>query len=219
MQFIDTEELLTMKTFETSGAFADNYKFLIGSILPRPIAVVSTRNLDGSNNVAPFSFFTAVSAKPMIIAFCPMIRSSTSKMKDTPVNILREKEFVINFVSESIVEKINLTSTELPYGEDEFKFAGLTPIDSVVVKAKRIKESLVHFECIFRDRLNYGDDPGAGQLITGEVVRVHVAEEILENGRIITSKLKPVGRGAGNDYFRCTDVFTLDRLMKTQIQK
>jgi flavin reductase (DIM6/NTAB) family NADH-FMN oxidoreductase RutF len=210
---------MNMKTFETNGAFADNYKFLIGSILPRPIAVVSTRNLDGSNNVAPFSFFTAISAKPMIIAFCPMVRSSNGTIKDTPVNILREKEFVVNIVHEAIAEKINLTSTELPYGEDEFKFAGLTPIDSEVVKAKRIKESLIHFECIFRDRLSYGETPGAGQLITGEVVRVHIAEEIMENGRIITSKLNPVGRGAGNDWFRCDSTFSMERLSSAQIQK
>lgn len=208
-----------MKTFETNGAFSDNYKFLIGSILPRPIAVISTRNLDGSNNLAPFSFFTAVSAKPMIIAFCPMIRTSTNHLKDTPINIFREKEFVVNIVSESIVEKINLTSTELPYGEDEFKLSGLTPIDSIAVKAKRIKESLIHFECIFRDSLSYGDTAGSGQIITGEVIRVHIAEEILENGRIITQKLQPVGRGAGNDYFRCHDTFELDRLMAAQIQK
>lgn len=210
---------MTMKTFETNGAFSDNYKFLIGAILPRPIAVISTRNLDGSNNVAPFSFFTGVCASPMIIAFCPMIRSNTGALKDTPINIFREKEFVVNIVSEGIIDKINLTSTELPYGEDEFNFAGLTPIDSVMVKAKRIKESLIHFECLFRDHLSYGDQPGSGQVITGEVVRVHIAEELLENGRIITSKLKPVGRGAGNDYFRCTDTFTLDRLMNAQIQK
>jgi flavin reductase (DIM6/NTAB) family NADH-FMN oxidoreductase RutF len=210
---------MSMKSFETNGAFADNYKFLIGSILPRPIAVVSTLNLDGSNNVAPFSFFTAISAKPMIIAFCPMIRSSTGQMKDTPINILREKEFVVNFVHEDLAQKINMTSSELPYGEDEFKFAGLTPIDSEVVKAKRIKESLIHFECIFRDQLNYGDQPGAGQIITGEVVRVHVNEAIMENGKIVTQKFKPVGRGAGNDWFRCHDVFSMDRLMNAQIQK
>ena len=83
-----------MKTFKTDGPFADNYKFLIGSILPRPIAVVSTLNIDGSNNLAPFSFFTAISAKPMIIAFCPLIKSSNGEFKDTVKNILREKEFV-----------------------------------------------------------------------------------------------------------------------------
>lgn len=208
-----------MRSFNTDGAFADNYKFLIGSILPRPIAVVSTINEDGSNNVAPFSFFTAVSASPMIIAFCPMIRTSTGLMKDTPRNIFREKEFVVNFVSENIVEKINSTSTELPYGQDEFKLSGLTPLDSEKIKAKRVKESLIHFECIYRDHLSYGDQPGAGQIITGEVVKVHIADEILENGRIITTKFKPVGRGAGNDWFRCSDIFTLERLMGAQIQK
>jgi flavin reductase (DIM6/NTAB) family NADH-FMN oxidoreductase RutF len=108
---------------------------------------------------------------------------------------------------------------ELPYGEDEFTFSGLTPIESVQIKARRIKESLIHFECIYRDHLSYGDNPGCGQIITGEVVKVHVAEEILENGRIITSKFQPIGRGAGNDYFRCTDIFELSRLMKAQIQK
>jgi len=194
-----------MKSFNTDGAFAENYKFLIGSILPRPIAVISTRNEDGSNNLAPFSFFTAVSASPMIIAFCPMIKSSTGTLKDTPRNIFREK--------------VNLASTEIPYGEDEFIFTGLTPINSEKIKAKRMKESLIHFECIFRDSLSYGDQPGAGQIITGEVVKVHIADEILENGRIITQKLKPVGRGVGNDYFRCESTFELARLMNAQIQK
>lgn len=208
-----------MLSFDTDGEFSQNYKFLIGSILPRPIAVVSTLNEDGSNNVAPFSFFTAVSASPMIVAFSPLIRSSTGQIKDTPRNILREKEFVINIVSESIAEKINNTSTELPYGEDEFQLSGLTPIDSELVKAKRVKESLIHFECKFRDRLSYGDEPGCGQIITGEVIKVHVDESIYENGRIITQKLKPVGRGAGNDWFHCDHTFEMERLMKAQIQK
>lgn len=210
---------MSMQSFDTNGAFADNYKFLIGSILPRPIAVVSTLNSNGTNNLAPFSFFTAVSAKPMIVAFCPMIRSSTGMMKDTPINILREKEFVINFVSEEIVEKINNTSVELPYGEDEFQYAGLTPLDSEKIKAKRIKESLIHFECIFRDRISYGEHAGAGQIITGEVVKVHVADKIFEQGKIVTTKFRPVGRGAGNDWIPCHDIFQLERLMQAQIQK
>ena len=155
----------------------------------------------------------------MIVAFSPLVRSSTGEIKDTPRNILREKEFVINIVSESIAEKINLCSQELPYGEDEFKISGLTPIDSHKVQAKRIQESLIHFECQFRDRLNYGDHPGSGQIITGEVVKVHIDESIYRDGKIMTSKLRPVGRGAGNDWFRCTDVFQLERLMKAQIQK
>ena len=208
-----------MLSFDTDGDFTRNYKFLIGAVLPRPIAVVSTLNEDGSNNVAPFSFFTAVSAKPMILAFCPLIRSATGEIKDTPRNILRSKEFVINVVSEEIAHQVNLCSQELPYGEDEFKVSKLTPLDSLVVAPKRIKESLVNFECRLRDHLNYGDQVGGGRLITGEVLKVHVDESVYEDGRIITAKLHPVGRGAGNDWFRCTDVFEMQRLMQAQIQK
>ncbi len=208
-----------MKTYQTNGAFADNYKFLIGSIIPRPIAVISTRNVDGTNNLAPFSFFTAISAQPMIIAFCPLIRSSDGQFKDTVKNILREREFVLNFCTENNYEKINLASTELPYGEDEFTFAGLTPLDSEVVKAKRVKESPVHFECVFRDMLCYGKTPGSGSLITGEVKLVHVDEAVMKDGKIQTELMKAVGRGAGNDWFKTDSRFQLDRLMKTQIQK
>jgi len=208
-----------MLSFDTDGAFGDNYKFLIGSILPRPIAVVSTRNTDGTNNLAPFSFFTAISAKPMMIAFCPLARSSDGQTKDTPKNIFREKEFVVNITSYDIASKINLCSSELPYGEDEFTYSGLTPIDSEKIAAKRIKESKIHFECLFRDHLSYGEGPGSGTLITGEVIKVHVAPEIFENGRINSQKLDPVGRGAGNDWFRCDHTFEMQRLMQAQIQK
>ena len=107
-----------MLSFDTNRPYADNYKALIGAIVPRPIAWVSTLNEDGSNNLAPFSFFTGVSAQPMIIAFCPLIRTSDEKKKDTVVNIEREKEFVINFVPESLADKCNLSSSELAYGQD-----------------------------------------------------------------------------------------------------
>lgn len=207
-----------MKTYQTNGPFADNYKFLIGSIIPRPIAVVSTKNIDGSNNLAPFSFFTAVSAQPMIIAFCPMIRTSTGDFKDTLKNILREKEFVVNFCTEDNYQKVNLASTELAFGEDEFKFAGLTPISSEVVKACRLKESPVQFECVFRDMLCYGKEPGAGSLITGEVKLVHVDENIIKDGKISSDLLKAVGRGAGNDWFKTDSKFQVERLTKAQIQ-
>lgn len=209
-----------MLSFNTKDAlFSDNYKFLIGSILPRPIAVVSTLNLDGTNNLAPFSFFTGVSASPFIVAFCPLIKSSNGEKKDTVINIEREKEFVINFCSEEIADKVNLCSTELPYGKDEFNFAGLTPIKSEIVKTRRVQESPIHFECLFRDQLIYGDKPGAGRIITGEVVKIHIREDLYDNGRIITSAWSPVGRGAGNDWFKTDSVMEKTRLMQAQIQK
>ena len=208
-----------MKSFTTDGDFTQNYKFLIGSILPRPIAVVSTLSENGSVNVAPFSFFTAVSAKPMIIAFSPLIRSSTGLEKDTPLNIVKNGEFVVNFVTEATAEKVNATSQELEYGESELEVSGLSTLPSTIIKTPRIAESPVHFECKFRDRLVYGDQPGAGQIITGEVVMVHVDESLLEDGKISTDLFKPVGRGAGQDWIKTTDRFQLDRLMKRQIQK
>ena len=143
-----------MLSFNTDGDFKNNYKFLIGGIVPRPIAVVTTVNEDGSNNIAPFSFFTAISASPMIVAFCPLIRTSTGEEKDTPRNIKRTKEYVINIFSEDTAEQINEASAELPYGQDEFVHTGLTPLDSEIVKAKRIQECPVQFECRLRDVLN-----------------------------------------------------------------
>ena len=209
-----------MLSFDTTdNAFSDNYKFLIGSILPRPIAVVSTRNDNGTNNVAPFSFFTGISAKPMIIAFAPLIRTSTGDKKDTVKNIETTKEFVINFTTEGNADQVNSTSTELAYGDDEFELAGLTPIPSEIVDVMRVKESPIHFECKLKDIISYGDQPGAGTLITGEVVRIHVDESIYDEGRITTSKFKPMGRGAGNDWFKCDSVVEKTRLMKAQIQK
>lgn len=200
-----------MISFNTDGEFKDNYKFLIGSIVPRPIAVVSTLNDNGTNNVAPFSFFTAVSAKPMIIAFCPFIRSGDGSKKDTVINIEREKEFVVNFVDQNIAEQINQCAAEVSYGTDEFKLSKLTPIDSEVVKPKRIKESLIHYECILRDVLSYGEERGTGRVITGEVKKIHVSEEIYKDGYIDTDAYQPIGRGAGSDWIRCTDRYQMIR--------
>lgn len=154
----------------------------------------------------------------MIIAFCPMIRTSTGEFKDTVKNILREREFVVNFCTEGNYEKVNLASTELPYGEDEFKLTGLTPIPSHTVKAMRMKESPVHFECVFRDMLCYGTAPGTGSLITGEVKLVHADESVMVDGKISTELFKAVGRGAGNDWFKTDSRFTMARLTKAQIQ-
>lgn len=206
------------QSFDTTGPFPENYKYLIGSILPRPIAVVGTRNADGTHNLAPFSFFTAISAQPMVIAFCPMVRSKDGSKKDTLVNIQREREFVVNFCTEANYEKVNLASTELPYGEDEFAFAGLTALPGTAVKAPRLAESPIHFECRLRDIICYGTQPGAGSLVTGEVIKVHVDPAVIRDGKIVTSLFKPVGRGAGNDWFRTDAVFQMERLTKAQIQ-
>jgi len=208
-----------MLSFNTDEDYTQNYKFLIGSVLPRPIAVVSTVNENGTHNLAPFSFFNGFSAKPFIVGFAPIRKPNTGEKKDTLVNIEREKEFVVSFVTEENADLVNLCSTEVPTGESEFDFAGLNYLPSEVVKAVRLKESPIHFECKLREIISFGETAGAGSLILGEVVKVHVAEEIYENGRLITSKWKPMGRGAGNDWFKTTDPVEKVRLTKAQIQK
>ncbi len=208
-----------MLSFNTDEDFSQNYKFLIGSILPRPIAVVSTKNENGTDNLAPFSFFNGFSAKPMIVGFAPIRRPNTGEKKDTLINIEREKEFVVNFVTEENADLVNLCATELPHGESEFDFSGLTTLPSEVVKAVRMKESPIHFECKLKDIISYGDGPGAGTLITGEVVKIHVSEQVYDNGRITTSAWKPLGRGAGNDWFKTDSIIEKTRLTKAQIQK
>lgn len=207
-----------MLSFNTDGDMSQNYKFLIGSILPRPIAVVSTKNENGTDNLAPFSFFNGFSAKPMIIGFSTIRKPNTGDKKDTLLNIEREKEFVINFVTEQNADLINLCATELATGESEFEYSGLTAIPSEMVRAARLKQSPIHFECKLKDIVSYGDWPGAGTLITGEVIKVHVDESIFNNGRIETQKWKPMGRGAGNDWFKTDSVVEKTRLTKAQIQ-
>ncbi|KAB2329785.1 flavin reductase family protein [Cytobacillus depressus] len=188
------------------------YKLLVGSILPRPIAFVTTIDQKGVVNAAPFSFFTAICADPMLICFSPMRRGSDSAKKDTLKNIEITKEFVINIVSEDFVEQMNICATEFPAETDEMAIAGLTKVTSETVKPPRVKESKVHLECTLYDVLHFGEHKGAGSLVIGKVEHVHVADELYDKGRINSEKLKPIGRLAGQMYTKpMTDVFELVR--------
>ncbi|MET3194556.1 flavin reductase family protein [Bacillus sp. OAE603] len=190
----------------------DAYKLLIGSVLPRPIAFVSTKNTEGVANVAPFSFFTAICADPMLVCFAPMIRGTDGDKKDTLKNIESTKEFIINIVSEEICEQVNQAATDFAYGVDEFEMVGLTKIDGITVNVPRVKESLVGLECELFELLHFGENKGAGSLVIGKVVNVHINDELYENGKINTEKLNPVGRLAGHSYTKAiTDTFAIER--------
>jgi len=190
----------------------DVYKLLIGSIVPRPIALVSTLSYDGIRNLAPFSFFTGISSKPTLICFCPGPRPADGKRKDTLLNISRTKEFVVNIVSEEIAEAMNLTSGEYPPEVDEFAIAGLTATPSDLVKPPRVAESHVNMECRLYLWIEFSELPGGGNLVIGEVLRFHVDDRIVENFKIDPDQLRAVGRmGGPTGYTRTRDRFDMIR--------
>lgn len=190
----------------------DVYKYLIGSVVPRPIAWVSTVDEQGTQNLAPFSFFTVVAANPPTICFTVMRRGSDGQKKDTLRNIEATQEFVVNIVSEPLVEQMNATATEFAPDVSEFEQTNLTPAASVVVKAPRVGEALVNLECKLTQIVEIGgNEKGAGALVIGQVVQIHVDDAIHYDGKIDTVKLQPVGRMAGAQYIRCTDTFELAR--------
>ncbi len=187
------------------------YKLLIGAVVPRPIAFVSTLSRDGIRNLAPFSFFTAVSANPPVICFCPLRRPGPDPYKDTLRNILATKEFVVNIVSEEFVDKMNACSADFPPEVDEFEASGLTPIPSDLVKPPRVAESHVQMECKLYLTIEFGELPGSGNLVLGEVVRFHVDDQYFDDFKIDPDKLRPIGRMAGATYTRTTDRFEMVR--------
>ena len=191
--------------------FQERYKLLIGSIVPRPIGFISTISPNGINNLAPFSFFNGVCSEPMTVMFCPVIRGSDGQEKDTLKNVKATKEFVANIVSEEIADQMNQCSAEYPYGVDEFKESGLTPIKATVVKPALIKEAKINMECKLIQLVEIGNKPGGGTIVIGEVVYFHVQEDVYKDGKIILNKLKPVARLGGTDYARVTDIFSLPR--------
>ena len=194
-----------------SQRYQDVYKLLIGSIVPRPVALVSTISKDGVRNLAPFSFFTGISSKPTMVCFCPGPRAEGSARKDTLRNIEETREFVINVVSEEMAEGMNLTSGEYAPEVDEFEIAGFTAAPSDLVKPPRVAESDVNLECKRVLIIEFSELPGGGNLVVGEVVRIHVADKLVENFKIDPDKLRAVGRMGGNSYTRTRDRFDMIR--------
>ena len=188
----------------------ENYKLLIGSIVPRPIAFVTSVAEDGTVNGAPFSYFNVVSSNP------PMLSISTQRkngvQKDTARNIIGNKEFVVHIVDEENVEKINITAASLPSNESEIEKADLTLVDSEGVSVPGIKEAKVRFECILEKSIELGENNTVGtDLLIGKVVRFHVDEAIYEAGRIDHDKLGAVSRLAGSNYAGIGSVFSIER--------
>ena len=185
------------------------YKLLIGCVVPRPIAWVSTVNADGVHNLAPFSFFMAVCNDPPTVAFSSSRREGSKK--DTVTNIEHSGDFVVNVVDDPLAEHMNLTSGEYPAEVDEFALTGLTAAPGVKVRAPRLVEAPISLECRVDRIISIGRGPNT--LVIGEIVYFHVRDELYDpsTGRIDMHELKPVGRLAGNLYSHIHDIFEMKR--------
>jgi len=177
--------------------------YLLSSVGPRPIALVSTVDENGRPNLSPYSFFNVFSANPPIAIFSPARRVRNNTTKHTLENAALTKEVVINVVSHSIVEQTSLSSTEFEAGINEFIKAGFTPIPSNTVRPFRVKESPVQMECIVKEIISLGTEGGAGNLVICEIVKIHVSEYILDKQQQIDPhKIDLVGRMGANWYCR-----------------
>ena len=194
----------------SENTIRENYKLLIGSIIPRPIAFVTTKSEDGIMNGAPFSYFNIVSADPPLISLS--IQRSKGKQKDTARNIMEVKEFVVHIVDKHNVEKINQTAASLPPDQSEIEFADLTIVESKKISVPGVKESQIRFECTLEQIVELGlkDSPSC-DLIIGKIVQFHIEDGIYENGRIDPIGLGAVSRLAGNDYAKIGEIFTIER--------
>ena len=185
-------------------------RVLTGVVVPRPIAFVSSISADGLVNLAPYSFFNAVAYDPPTIIFSSS-RNAGDKQKDTLTNIEATGEFVVNVVVDDIAEAMNRTAAEYPAEVSEFEIAGLTPVPSDMVRPPRVAESPVNMECRLNQVVSIGDGSHGHGLVIGEIVMMHLRDDIIDGHRINHQRLKPTGRLAGNMYCHTSEIFEMVR--------
>ena len=187
------------------------YKLLTGSIIPRPIGWISTIDVNGINNLAPFSYFNAVGEDPPHVMFSTVRGEYTNK--DTLNNILANGQFVVNMVTEELAEKMNNTAKNVAPEIDEFEMTNLTPTPSILVKPMRVKECLVSFECeMVHHYFLENHKNGGACIVIGRVIMMHFDESILlDNYKINLETYKPIARLAGSNYAKMGEVFSIKR--------
>lgn len=190
----------------------DNYKLLVGTIIPRPIAFVTTLSDEGIVNGAPFSYFNIVSSNPSMVSLA--VQRPEGRLKDTARNIYNSKEFVVHIVDEDNVAAINATAASLPPEESELILAGLSAVTSSLVHVPGIKEAKVRMECKLVQAIPLGgtqEGIAGSDLFIGEVVMFHIDESLYHEGRIDAATLNAVSRLAGANYAKVGEVFTIER--------
>lgn len=199
----------------TEHPLLETHKLMIGSIVPRPIAFVSTLSKDGLENLAPFSYFNGICSNPPSIMFCPARRGYDGKTKDTLNNIRDTEEFAVNIVSEDFAEQMVSTSTDFEPEVNEFEVSGLTPEPCQKIAPPKVAEAKISFECKLNKIIPVGNEgPGGGFVVIGTIVLFHIDDDVYEDGYINLEKLRPIGRLAGNMYTRTTDKLEIIRKIK-----
>ena len=183
----------------------DPFKAIVS---PRPIGWIGTRSAEGALNLAPYSFFNAISDRPKLVMF------SSSGYKDSVRNIDATGEFTASFASRDLAAAVNATSIPAPHGESEFEIAGLTPVDGALVKAPFVAEAYAALECRMTEMFQPKDLDGApsdNYVVIGQVVGIHIREEAIRDGRFDMATVKPLARLGYMDYCDGGDVFQMTR--------
>lgn len=189
----------------------DAYGWMTSTILPRPIAWVSTVSPEGKTNLAPFSFFQGITANPPTLMFVP-VNNREGQPKDTLRNIEATREFVVNVVPFAMAEPMNACAALLPYGESEFEAFGIEAAPSTRVRPPRVAGSPAAFECVLHSVVRIGEGAGAANVVFGRILGMHVADAVLgADGLPDAGKLDLVGRLGGEDYARTHERFALKR--------
>jgi flavin reductase (DIM6/NTAB) family NADH-FMN oxidoreductase RutF len=196
-------DFLTINPKET--ALPQLHQYLLGSVGPRPICFASTIDAQGRPNLAPFSFFNVVSANPPVLVFAPNNSGRDGSPKHTYLNAKEVPEVVVNVVTYSMVQQMNVAAAPWDKGISEFEKAGFTPIASDLIKPLRVKESPVQMECRVIEIKEFGTGGGAGNLVMAEVLKIHINKEFIgADGKIDQTKIDLVGRMGGSWYCRTT---------------
>jgi flavin reductase (DIM6/NTAB) family NADH-FMN oxidoreductase RutF len=189
------------------------YNLLLGAVVPRPIAVIGTMNAEGRHNLAPFSFFNAVSSEPMVLMFCPVSRGDGSE-NDSLRNAKPVSEggtgcFSVSLATEDNIARVVACAANLPYGESEFEHAGLTPRMCARIAAPYMAESPIHFECETMEVRRFAPGvPFGGNMVLGRVVHARIDDALVHpRMHVDPVQLRAVGRMGGDWYVRTTDRF------------
>jgi len=189
----------------------DSYKLLIGTVIPRPIAFVTTLSKSGVLNAAPYSYFNIVTANPPMISISAQRRDG--ERKDTARNAIETGQFVVHVSDESYIGKINETAAGVSPEQSEVELAGLTPVPSAKVAVPGVAEAKIRLECILEQAIPLGGDKTARacDLLIGRVVYFHLDESVYKDGYIDPSELRAVSRLAGSSYAKLGEIFSIER--------